>query len=105
MKYKLKDDWYFGTYKVRSKGDIIEFDENLEFEFSYMNNTIKISSNDIKDDPIFSEIEEVILDIKEIDDDTLDKVGNWRIQLDVKTSMRKLKLIEKFIKENINDML
>ncbi len=45
MKYKLKDDWYFGTYKVRSKGDIIEFDENLEFEFSYMNNTIKISSN------------------------------------------------------------
>jgi hypothetical protein len=39
----------------------------------------------------------------EIEED--DIVKNYRIQLDIKTSFRKLKEIEKFLKENVNEML
>ena len=34
-----------------------------------------------------------------------EEVKKWRIQLDVNTSLNKLKLIQKFLQENIPDLL
>ena len=45
------------------------------------------------------------LTIEEVPVDKDNEVKNWRIQLDVKTSLKNLKKIEVFIKENIQEML
>jgi hypothetical protein len=54
---------------------------------------------------IFEKLPELKLDVREITEDDENKIGNWRIQLDIKTSRKKLKEIEKFIRENVNEML
>lgn len=105
MKFRLKEDWYFGKNKILEKGNILEPNDDFRYEVVYLGNTMLLSIDDIEGNPIFEKISEVSLDIREIQQDDEDKVGNWRIQLDVKTSRRKLKEIERFIKENINDML
>lgn len=105
MKFKLKEDWYFGKNKILSKGDILEPNNEYKYEISYLGNSMILSLDDIEENPIFEKISEINLDIMEIPQDDEEKIGNWRIQLDVKTSRRKLKEIEKFIRNNINDML
>ena len=47
------------------------------------------------------EVEEAIEEKK----DEVEEVKKWRIQLDVNTTQSKLKEIQKFIQENISDML
>jgi hypothetical protein len=49
--------------------------------------------------------QEIELTIEEVPEDKDNEVKNWRIQLDVKTSLKNLKKIEVFIKENIQEML
>jgi hypothetical protein len=48
---------------------------------------------------------EIELFVEEIAEDKDLEVKKWRIQLDVTTSLRGLKKIEAFIKENIKEML
>ncbi len=64
-----------------------------------------LSLDDIEENSIFEKVNEINLEIIEVKKDDEDKIGNWRIQLDIKTSRRKLKDIEKFIRDNISDML
>ena len=49
--------------------------------------------------------EELNLIVEEIPVNGDDEVKKWRIQLDVNTSLNKLKLIQKFLQENIPDLL
>lgn len=52
---------------------------------------------------IFREIKDkdINISIKEIEDTDEEKIKNWRIQLDVKTSRKNLLLIENLIREKV----
>ena len=65
---------------------------------------LKATNNDVL---LFETIneQEIELTIEEVPEDKDNEVKNWRIQLDVKTSLKNLKKIEVFIKENIQEML
>jgi hypothetical protein len=108
MKFRLVKDFIlntgFGEEIILEKGDIIEPNENSEYVFPKLNKTF--TKEDLLSKPeLFEELPELKLDVRELTEDEDDKIGNWRIQLDVKTSKRKLKEIERFIRENVNEML
>lgn len=76
------------------------FGGNLEFTIDQMR---EAKTNDL---PLFEEIKsdyEII--IEEVDEDDENLIGNWRIQLDVKTTRKKLKEFEKAFKETIDNIL
>jgi hypothetical protein len=54
---------------------------------------------------IIEDNDDIELIIEEIPEDDDQLVCNWRIQLDVKTTKKKLMKVEKFIRENINDLI
>ena len=58
-------------------------------------------------EPLFETIneQEIELTIEEVTEDKDNEVKKWRIQLDVNTSLNKLKQIQKFLQENIPDLL
>ena len=108
MKFRLIKDFIlntgFGEEIILEKGDITEPNENGDYIFPNLNGTF--TKEDLLSKPdLFEELPDLKLDIRELTEDEDDKIGNWRIQLDVKTSKRKLKEIEKFIRENVNEML
>ena len=108
MKFRLINDFIlntgFGEEIILQKGDIIEPDENGDYFFTKISRTF--TKEDLLSKPeLFEELLELKLDVREITDDDENKIGNWRIQLDVKTSRKKLEEIEKFIRENVNEML
>jgi len=108
MKFRLIKDLVlnngFEDIIIMSNGSIIEPNENEEYVFEKLGKNY--TKSDILSKPdIFEKIEEVELKTSLIDQDEEDIVKRWRIQLDVKTSMRKLKEIEAFIKENVSSML
>lgn len=107
MKFRLIKDLVLNTgfeeEVILNKGEIIE-DINGEYFFTKLNKVYTKEDLLAKPD-IFELLPEIKLEIKEVDQDDEDKIGNWRIQLDVKTSRRKLKEIETFLRETISDML
>jgi hypothetical protein len=105
MKFRLKEDWFFGKSKIMSKGTILSPNDDFKYKVEYLGSTMFLSMDDIESDPLFEPLVGLNIDIRELDIDESEKVKNWRIQLDIKTSFKKLKLIEEFLKENINDML
>ena len=56
---------------------------------------------------MFEEVEEqdINLVVEEVPEEKDLEIKSWRIQLDMKTSLRNLKKIEAFIKENIQELL
>lgn len=107
MKFRLIKDLVLNTgfeeEVILNKGEIIE-DINGEYFFAKLNKVY--TKEDLLSKPdIFELLPEIKLEIKEVDQDDEDKIGNWRIQLDVKTSRRKLKEIETFLRETISEML
>lgn len=108
MKFRLINDFIlntgFGEEIILQKGDITEPNENGDYVFPKISRTF--TKEDLGSKPeLFEELSELKLDVREITEDDENKIGNWRIQLDVKTSRNKLKEIEKFIRENVNEML
>lgn len=108
MKFRLINDFIlntgFGEEIILQKGDITEPNENDDYVFPKISRTF--TKEDLLSKPeLFEELLELKLDVREITEDDDNKIGNWRIQLDVKTSRKKLKEIEKFIRENVNEML
>ena len=108
MKFRLINDFIlntgFGEEIILQKGDITEPNENGDYVFPKISRTF--TKEDLLSKPeLFEELSELKLDVREITEDDENKIGNWRIQLDVKTSRNKLKEIEKFIRENVNEML
>ena len=107
MKFRLIKDLVLNTgfeeEVILNKGEIIE-DTNGEYFFAKLNKVY--TKEDLLSKPdIFELLPEIKLEIKEVDQEDEDKIGNWRIQLDVKTSKRKLKEIEIFLRETISEML
>ena len=103
-KFKLKHDYF--SYE---KGDIILPNSEGNYIIETLGSKkIELSYDEIlSESSIFEEIVEKDLDLKisEVSDDSLNKIKNWRIQLDVKTSQKKLKLIEKILTKEINKIL
>jgi hypothetical protein len=94
----------FEDLLVLSKGDIISPDIEGKYFFDKLNKTF-LKETILSKPDIFKPIEEIEFIVEEIINNNEDKIGNWRIQLDVKTSRKKLKEIERIFKEIINDIL
>ena len=117
IKFRLKEDWYvydfFDKVKIYDEGHIFAPIEDGKYVINGLNDTKMVLSFDdmVKanngDDIMFEAIneQEIELTIEEVPEDKDNEVKNWRIQLDVKTSLKNLKKIEVFIKENIQEML
>lgn len=107
MKFRLIKDLVsnngFEDIIIMPIGTIIEPDKNGEYVFDKLGKTY--TELDILFKPETFERVELELNVSLIEEDEEDIIKNWRIQLDVKTSMKKLKEIEKVVKETISSML
>ena len=117
----LNQDWtyeseFFGSKTIKTlykKGEIFEPDNDGKYqvtnpvgELSLMSlesiKNIKINDTLIFDEESEEEFEIIIEEVPENDEDV---VKNWRIQLDVKTTRKKLKEIEKIINQMVKPIL
>jgi len=122
IKFRLKEDWYiddlFERVKVYGAGHIFYPSEEEETKGKYvienpihggrMLMTFDMMLNAKDGDRVLLEPideQEIEMLVEEVPEDKDNEVKNWRIQLDVKTSLKNLKKIEVFIKENIKEML
>ena len=122
IKFRLKEDWYledfFDKVKIYDAGHVFSPSEDGDIKGKYvienqinggrMVMTFDQMLNASNGDDIMFEVineQEIELTIEEVPEDKDNEVKNWRIQLDVKTSLKNLKKIEVFIKENIQEML
>ena len=120
-KFILNQDWtyeteFFGSKTIKTlykKGEIFEPDNDGKYqitnpvgEISLMSlesiKNIKINDTLIFDEESEEEFEIIIEEVPENDEDV---VKNWRIQLDVKTTRKKLKEIEKIINQMVKPIL
>lgn len=113
MKFRLKEDWvhkstFLGvetTNTLYEKGQIFT---PIDGEYEIMDPSGKlynIGLEDIKSLDIMEPVEEIELVIEEIPEDDDNFVSNWRIQLDVKTTRKKLKEVERAINEYVKPLL
>jgi hypothetical protein len=114
MKFKVVSKFvdFLGNDILRI-GQIIEPNNEGIYEISYgegiSKNYLNLSLEEVKSVKqnnvfIFEEIEEVDIIIEELPDDDDILVRNWRIQLDVKTTKKKLKEFEKIFRESIESL-
>lgn len=122
IKFKLIEDWhiddFFEKVKIYDAGHIFSPSTDGEFKGKYIienpinkgrmvmdfDQMLNAKSGENK---LFEPIDEqeIQLVVEEVPEDKDLEIKSWRIQLDVKTSLRNLKKIEAFIKENINQYL
>jgi hypothetical protein len=123
MKFRLKEDWYvedfFDKVKIYDAGQIFTPTEDgrylmkglngseMYLRYENMLDAKGIGKDGLPGEPLFEAIneQEIELIVEEVKDDEIEDVKKWRIQLDVNTTQSKLKEIQKFIQENIPDML
>ena len=120
-KFILNQDWtyeteFLGSKSIKTlykKGEIFESNEDGKYQIIIPTGeitlidlegirSIKINDNLIFDEESEEEFEIIIEEVLE-DDENIFK--NWRIQLDVKTTRRKLKEIEKIINKMVKPIL
>ena len=120
-KFILKKDWnieteFAGTKSkivIFSKGKVFESDDNgdyiIESLYGRMVSDVEgMKSASDNGDILFDIVEEkkdIEIKVEEVSDDDEEIIKNWRIQLDVKTSRKKLKEIEKIINEKVKEIL
>lgn len=117
MKFKLKEDWiheseFLGkkiTKKLYDKGHIFEpVDDKYEI-IHHTGEIFKLDEEQMKSFDILEEVKEISDDfeiiIEEIPEDDDILIRNWRIQLDVKTTRKKLKEVQKIIEEYVKPIL
>ncbi len=118
MKFKLKEDWKYETTflgKTVSKilykeGHIFEPNSDHKYELIQPTGEIVILSEEQMSDiqhleKIVEKSDEFEIIIEEIPDDDENLIRNWRIQLDVKTTRKKLKEVQQLIEEHIRPIL
>lgn len=117
MKFKLKKDWtqestFLGkttSKKIYDKGHIFEPENGIFKIIDHTGDPIELDEEQMKSFDIFEEIREKSDDfeiiIEEIPDDDDILVRNWRIQLDVKTTRKKLKEVQRIIEEQVKPIL
>ena len=93
---------------VLYKKDTI-FSPNDDGEYTFINqNGVEKKYNEqylLDKDNLFESLPELDLVVGEVTDDDDNIIRNYRIQLDVKTSLKKLKLIENIFKETVNKII
>jgi len=122
IKFKLIEDWhiddFFEKVKIYEAGHVFSPSVDGEFKGKYIiENPInkgrmvmdfdQMLNAKSGDKNLFEPIDEqeIKLVVEEVPEDKDLEIKSWRIQLDVKTSLRNLKKIGAFIKENINQYL
>jgi hypothetical protein len=114
MKFRLINKFTdFSGNEILNIGDIIK-PINDEYKIEWKGGSMILDYNGIKETKqdgniLFEEIKEnkteLELIIQEVPEDDDNLIGNWRIQLDVKTTRKKLKEIEKVFRETIDNIL
>lgn len=117
MKFKLKEDWIYEseflgkkiTKKMYDKGHVFE---PVDGKYEVIHNTgeiLQLDEYQMKSIDILEEVKELSDDfeiiIEEIPEDDDILVRNWRIQLDVKTTRKKLKEVQRIIEEYVKPIL
>jgi hypothetical protein len=118
MKYRLTNDWlvedFFDKIKIYDQGHVFEPNEDGKYEIKGSNGSFTMLTSSQMDEardkdgnPMFERIEELPIESFEIEEAPEEDmvVKKWRIQLDVKTTKKKLENIQKMIQENIQGML
>jgi hypothetical protein len=118
MKFKLKEDWNYETTflgKTVSKtlykeGHIFELNSEDNYEIIQpTGEIITLNQSEMEKidmlEKIIEKDNEIEIIIEEIPDDDDILVRNWRIQLDVKTTRKKLKEIQKIIEEKVKPLI
>ena len=120
-KFILRKDWNiepeFAGIKSKilifSKGKVFESDDNGDYIIEWIGGRMTLDVDGMKlasdnGDILFDIIEEkkdIEIKVEEVSDNDEELIKNWRIQLDVKTSRKKLKEIEKIINEKVKEIL
>jgi len=117
MKFKLKEDWihestFLGkktSKKLYEKDHIFEPENGIYKIIAHTGEITELDESLMKSFDIFEEIKEESDDfeiiIEEIPEDDDILVRNWRIQLDVKTTRKKLKEVQRIIEEQVKPIL
>jgi hypothetical protein len=117
MKFKLTQDWihestFLGkttSKKLYDKGHVFESENGIFKIIDYNGEICELDESQIRNFDIFEEVVEknnefeIIIEEVPEDDDIL--VRNWRIQLDVKTTRKKLKEVQRIIEEHVKPIL
>ena len=117
-RFILKKDWILkytildkqGQELLYTKGKIFEPNEHGEYIISSTQGKMFLKYKDMKsavdgEDLLFEELEElpeIKISILEEDEDS---IKNYRLQLDVKTTPRKAKEIENYLRKTLQEML
>ena len=108
LKYTILDKQ--GQELLYTKGKIFEPNEHGEYVISSTQGKMILKYKDMKsavdgEDLLFEELEElpeIKISILEEDEDA---IKNYRLQLDVKTTPRKAKEIENYLRKTLQEML
>ena len=117
MKFKLTQDWihestFLGkktSKKLYEKGHVFEPENGTYKIIDHTGEIIELDESQMKSFDIFVDFQdksddfEIIIEELPDDDDIL--VRNWRIQLDVKTTRKKLKEVQRIIEEQVKPIL
>ena len=118
MKFKLKEDWNYETTflgkpvskTLYKEGHIFELNSEDKYEIIQPTGEITtLNQSEMEKidmlEKIIEKDNEIEIIIEEIPDDDDILVRNWRIQLDVKTTRKKLKEIQKIIEEKVKPLI
>ena len=117
-KFILKKDWILkytildkqGQELLYTKGKIFEPNEHGEYIISSTQGKMILKYKDMKsavdgEDLLFEEVEELPqIKVTLLEEDE-DAIKNYRLQLDVKTTPRKAKEIENYLRKTLQEML
>ena len=117
-KFILKKDWILkytildkqGQELLYTKGKIFEPNEHGEYIISSTQGKMILKYKDMKsavdgEDLLFEEVEELPqIKVTLLEEDE-DSIKNYRLQLDVKTTPRKAKEIENYLRKTLQKML
>ena len=117
-KFILKKDWILkytildkqGQELLYTKGKVFEPNEHGEYIISSTQGKMILKYKDMKsaldgEDLLFEEVEELPqIKVTLLEEDE-DSIKNYRLQLDVKTTPRKAKEIENYLRKTLQEML
>ena len=117
-KFILKKDWILkytildkqGQELLYTKGKVFEPNEHGEYIISSTHGQMILKYKDMKssvdgEDLLFEEVEELPqIKVTLLEEDE-DSIKNYRLQLDVKTTPRKAKEIENYLRKTLQEML
>jgi hypothetical protein len=103
-KFKLTEDLQILDKVILPKGSQITFDEFNEIKISTEFGPITFTPEMLKD-KIELLLDELEVKVSVLEDEDEDTIKNYRLQLDVKTSRRKVREIESFLRKTLQEMI